>query len=62
MKGIGFVFYLYDEIRQKCFVQRFKQEVETKVQNIKSEIASDRNNIPTYISTDDVTKTVKTLK
>ena len=42
--------------------QRFKQEVETRVQNIKSEIASDRNSIPTYISTDDVRKAVKTLK
>ena len=42
--------------------QRFKQEVETKVQNIKSETASDRNSIPTYISTDDVRKAVKTLK
>ena len=42
--------------------QRFKQEVETKVKNNKSDIAPDRNSVPTYISTDDVRKAVKTLK
>ena len=53
---------LYSDTERPHYDQRFKQEVETKVQNIKSEIASDRNSIPTYISTDDVRKAVKTLK
>ena len=53
---------LYSDTERPHYDQRFKQEVETKVQNIKSEIASDRNSIPTYISSDDERKAVKTLK
>ena len=51
---------LYSDTERPHYDQRFKQEVETNVQNIKSEIASDRNSIPTYISTDGVRKAVKT--